>query len=99
MKELPEAGLVSASQNVSLLRGALVFRTITKEDMAEVTGRLRVAPRLPLQELLPESRASQLPAEPTVGWGSYLVPPALEAVVAAGPAVAGGAAVAVAGAG
>ena len=69
---VPVVGVVSASQKVSLVTGALISSSIEKEEMAAVMGRMRVASKaeveLELQlGLLPESRAAQLPETPDPG--------------------------------
>ena len=67
VKEFPEVGVTSASQKVILLKGWSVSMTNLNEVKAEATGRLNVAPKAPLQPLLPERRDSQLPLVPVKG--------------------------------
>ena len=63
LKEVPTP-LTSASQKVILVTGRSVSMTMLKLEMAETSGMLRVAPKLPVQLLLPDSRASQSPPAP-----------------------------------
>ena len=63
VKEVPPP-LTSASQKVILVTGRSVSITMMKLEMAETTGMFRVAPRLPVQLLFPDSRASQTPEAP-----------------------------------
>ena len=67
VKEFPEVGVTSASQKVILLKGLSVSMTNLNDVKAEATGRLNVAPKAPLQPLLPERRDSQFPLVPVKG--------------------------------
>ena len=64
VKEVPEVGVVSASQKVILLKARSVSITNSKVAIEEATGRFKVAPNAPLQPLFPERSDSQFPPTP-----------------------------------
>ena len=74
VKEFPEVGVTSASQKVILLKGRSVSMTNLNDVKAEATGRLNVAPKAPLQPLLPERRDLQFPLVPVKGIKISVVP-------------------------
>ena len=64
VNEVPEVGVVSASQKVILLKGRSVLITNSKVAIEEATGRLKFAPNAPLQPLFPDRSDSQFPLTP-----------------------------------